>query len=519
MRQLYAAPGTRHHKLLTSNVAPLDSDITFIKSVISQIDVRLKCLAHETKQTSATPCAATELEEDQLSLWNSRTQNLAILSALRRLPPEVLGEIFSWTLQRPADFSRCSFRPLDSPWVLTHISRHWRAVATSTPSLWSLFALNYDPVANPASSYPLSALKTQIARATKLDVHLYGCQTSDSWPQVEALQSLMEHIGRWVGFSIALTTALLPLVAGIRDRVPLLRRVWIEWSDAASQAAAESIDCFQTAPSLVDAGICGGGRRAHRWIPVYFPWHQLTRYDIGVSWKVHHEFLRLTPNLVEARIHIVFNDDPWPEYVVNIDLVCLRRLYVSHMDITRFLTLPIVEEIVVEMHDNDDGPAIQSHLAPSLERFSGPLRRLCFMGCPDGDTIAQVLQKLPSIVEFEVAVDDLDSSTQANILMSLLMASTNAEGTTLAPQLRVLSFGCEDKVSIDYERYLQLMTSRWEAEHCALKTTALLVSSGPGPGATILRGLETLRERGLDIILQDGECAEDMICDWTFETE
>ncbi|KAJ7648237.1 hypothetical protein DFH06DRAFT_1095681 [Mycena polygramma] len=514
MRRLCAAPGTQHHKLLTSNVAPLDSDVAFIQSAISQIDVRLKCLAHEIKQAGAMLCA-TELEEEQLSLRSYRNQNLAILSPLRRLPPEVLGEIFSWTLQRPADFSRCSFRPLDSPWVLTHISRHWRAVATSTASLWSLVALNYDPVANPSSSYPLSALKTQIARATKLDVHLYGCQTSDSRPQVEALQSLMEHTRRWEGFSITLTTALFPLVAGIRDRIPVLRRVWIEWSDAASQAAAESIDCFQTAPSLVDAGICG----AHRWIPVHFPWHQLTRYDIGVSWKVHHKFLRLTPNLVEARIHIVFNDDPWPESVVNIDLVCLRRLYVSHMDITRFLTLPIVEEIVVEMHDDDDGPAIQSHLAPSLERFSGPLRRLCFMGCPDGNIIAQVLQKLPSIVELEVAVDDLSSSIQAHILMSLLMASTNAGDTTLAPQLRVLSFGCEDKVSIDYELYLQLMTSRWEAEHCALKTTALLVCSGPGPDATTLRGLETLRERGLDIILRDGECAEDMICDWTFETE
>ncbi|KAJ6580700.1 hypothetical protein B0H19DRAFT_483800, partial [Mycena capillaripes] len=60
------------------------------------------------------------------------------------MPPEVLGEIFSWTLPSVDEcLEREQFPMTDSPWLLTHIDRCWRAVAVSTPSLWSLVALSY----------------------------------------------------------------------------------------------------------------------------------------------------------------------------------------------------------------------------------------------------------------------------------------------------------------------------------------------------------------------------------------
>ncbi|KAJ7123583.1 hypothetical protein C8R44DRAFT_670182, partial [Mycena epipterygia] len=78
------------------------------------------------------------LEAERASLSSHLAQNNAILSPLRRTPPEVLGEIFSWTSPSVNVFKQGDFGIADSPWVLTHISGHWRAVAHSTPSLWSL---------------------------------------------------------------------------------------------------------------------------------------------------------------------------------------------------------------------------------------------------------------------------------------------------------------------------------------------------------------------------------------------
>ncbi|KAJ7691893.1 hypothetical protein B0H17DRAFT_864928, partial [Mycena rosella] len=77
-----------------------------------------------------------QLEEECVAVSICHAQNSIILSPLRRMPPKVLGEIFSWILPSARD-------PLDhdigrSPWVLTHISSRWRAVALLTPLLWSL---------------------------------------------------------------------------------------------------------------------------------------------------------------------------------------------------------------------------------------------------------------------------------------------------------------------------------------------------------------------------------------------
>ncbi|KAJ7441874.1 hypothetical protein FB451DRAFT_985550, partial [Mycena latifolia] len=77
------------------------------------------------------------LKEERASLSTYRTQNHVILSPLRRMPPEVLGEIFSWTVPSVWDaLTRVKFRVTDSPWVLAQISGRWRAVTLSIASLW-----------------------------------------------------------------------------------------------------------------------------------------------------------------------------------------------------------------------------------------------------------------------------------------------------------------------------------------------------------------------------------------------
>ncbi|KAJ7236419.1 hypothetical protein B0H12DRAFT_993573, partial [Mycena haematopus] len=78
-----------------------------------------------------------QIAVDRGYLSNYRMRHRAILSPLRRIPPELLGEIFSWT----SEFSDRVALPWGKfdiivPWVLTWVSSRWRAVALSSPSLW-----------------------------------------------------------------------------------------------------------------------------------------------------------------------------------------------------------------------------------------------------------------------------------------------------------------------------------------------------------------------------------------------
>ncbi|KDQ27363.1 hypothetical protein PLEOSDRAFT_1026266, partial [Pleurotus ostreatus PC15] len=58
-----------------------------------------------------------------------------ILAPIRRIPPEILAEIFVATID---DTTLCD--PLDydeMPWLLGRVCHSWRMVTESTPKLWS----------------------------------------------------------------------------------------------------------------------------------------------------------------------------------------------------------------------------------------------------------------------------------------------------------------------------------------------------------------------------------------------
>jgi hypothetical protein len=80
---------------LNSNDPPEDSDFAFIRSAVSNVDARLACLDDEILDLEEK---LRLLEEERASLSSYRARNRAILLPLRKFPPEVLGEIFGWSL-------------------------------------------------------------------------------------------------------------------------------------------------------------------------------------------------------------------------------------------------------------------------------------------------------------------------------------------------------------------------------------------------------------------------------------
>ncbi|KAJ6580810.1 hypothetical protein B0H19DRAFT_1112474 [Mycena capillaripes] len=85
---------------MNTNESPDSSEMGFIMSAISKTDVRLGCLDEEILRLQEK---LKRLEEERAVLTAYRARNLATLSPLRRLPPEVIGEIISWTLPSIAD--------------------------------------------------------------------------------------------------------------------------------------------------------------------------------------------------------------------------------------------------------------------------------------------------------------------------------------------------------------------------------------------------------------------------------
>ncbi|KAJ7784805.1 hypothetical protein B0H14DRAFT_2958956 [Mycena olivaceomarginata] len=109
-------------------------------------------------------------------------------------PPEILAHIFLLSLPSISDTRN---EPWDiclerSPWVLTHVSRRWRAVALASPALWCRIIIR---------------------------------SLAGTSPQ-EALQTLAQHSARWK--ILRITASQFMQLSSVRGRLPLLEHlsVW-----------------------------------------------------------------------------------------------------------------------------------------------------------------------------------------------------------------------------------------------------------------------------------------------------
>ncbi|KIJ61868.1 hypothetical protein HYDPIDRAFT_30936 [Hydnomerulius pinastri MD-312] len=129
------------------NFVPGPKDIAFIDGVVSDRNSQLLGLACEISRVESTiwklANIRAQLEESRSHVRQSMLTHQALTSPARRLPPEVLGEIFYRCLPRTPYITP---RDVECPMVLTKVCHYWRAVAMSTPRLWSSVTIHLQRV-------------------------------------------------------------------------------------------------------------------------------------------------------------------------------------------------------------------------------------------------------------------------------------------------------------------------------------------------------------------------------------
>ncbi|KAF7371098.1 F-box domain-containing protein [Mycena sanguinolenta] len=411
-------------------------------------------------------------------------------------PPEILGDIFCWTLPPILDDSNLVD---SSPWLSTHISSRWRTISIAMPALWSRIVVDYTQIHERArsrgrfssSEYHLSLMATRIECSQKLKIHFYGSLEMDSRPQIQMFELLMQHSSRWEELSLGLTTQIFPLLNSLHERLPSLKRLWVQWDDLEA-SVDKFLDCFQTALSLVELGLvdefCG--------LPIRLPAPQLTRYVVTGSWTTHGRLLLGAQNLVEAHIDIRFDREVQSDSLV--ESRHLQRLYVSTPMILSVLRAPALEELAVFL-DPDARPSFLGHLRGFVDRSSCSLRRICLRGPPDAHMTTQLLKSFPSFTELVILVTVPD---EVNALISALRPT---ESTVVAPQLRSVFFGYENDNTFDCAAFLTMLKARWEAHDCALKHAALTTYGNPPLDGLTSSGLLALGREGLDLLLSEND--------------
>ncbi|KAJ7671151.1 hypothetical protein B0H17DRAFT_1141592 [Mycena rosella] len=445
-------PALPHH-LLTNNDPPSDAEAIEIRDImdaahtrISNLDASMAMLKDILEQLRTTRKAAVE-----------HLRQRSYIRYIRCLPDDVLGEIFSHA-------ARDKQRSQPIPWILGHVCRRWRALSVSHPALW----LNIE------SGLP-SRIRTAHLERSKphgLTVHL-------KYYNIEAVSHLVDCSSRWDTVNLDMGIDILPILDRAHGRVPMLRELtYTAYPNVAPCRA------FEIAPKLTSVAITGIP-------PLHLPWPQITRLRQEANIHNLHQ-LAAACNLVELSLvsspFSVPRDAPRSP---DIELPCLRVLYVVYGEFLDFLVLPGLEDICIS--------GGTKFLPPLIDRSSCCLRRFTSEDYAVGSNIIPILDRSPRLLELRLGQFPEVAYMTTHLTIP---ANSDANFRPPCPELRSISL-CNIIKDHECSSVVEMVESRTEDPMCS----ALAISVFHVDRSNISR---------LEMAAEERLRAQGTVVDWCF---
>ncbi|KAF7982775.1 hypothetical protein HWV62_26688 [Athelia sp. TMB] len=317
---------------------------------------------------------------------------------IHEIPIELLLKIFSYCV--PVKYNSISQRRLVM--LPSHVCQRWRAIALSTPSLWSYILVTADSMWDPYPYSKLECTRTWLARSEHcpLSIQLRGNPGSsiDATMIIEdALQLLLLHSARWHHFSIEQTQIYALKVP--KDGWPLLESLELKYFETGT--AAQPSDAFFTAPRLrrLTLNNC-------RPSLVKIPWNQLTHCEaIAPLWDEAADILRLSPNLESLEVrYIEIRSIPVLEGTRTFQHPCLSTLKVNGRDsgairqLLDQISLPFLRELSC--------PHLDTALISLLSRSACNLVSLQITGpFKFEESFSDLLRTIPGLRDLSISIN------------------------------------------------------------------------------------------------------------------
>ncbi|KAF9031231.1 hypothetical protein BDZ89DRAFT_1131962 [Hymenopellis radicata] len=485
-------PPTLHH-LLRSNEQPSPHEEVLIGEMTRLVDtllfatnVSIACTSTLVDLDGADsdmaifltePAPSQEQKDHQATLQKLRDELQTFHAPVRRLPREILQEIFL-----AIDTGVDVFNDADPHYVVGRVCREWRAVSRhSCPQMWCLLDLEGAAQSTTAIESRLFSLYIPHFDDDD-DPSIYKHDTF-----IVLLGVLGQYSMQWESahfFGLRINEA--HVLSVIRGRVPLLKTLVLQMEDP-DIAVDRVCRAFEIAPKLAHV-------RLHKvplgHIALARPNLQMISIDYGAIYRETilsysrgtpplHEILRLSPNLRTVNINRIIlpawenteMDMTWPPYPVPPCIVYTDLVSLESSDFVSFyhISLPNLKDLCVgpdSLHPEDDSlvdflPAVAELLQHSHCRLS---RLTLQHGAWSLDALREVLGLVPEVEEISVVYgnDEAVDVAQENMLESLIEA------------LRVGEFRASSESDVENDvlerrpkylsrlKTLAIKTSRWE---------------------------------------------------------
>lgn len=473
-----------------------------IKSTILGIQEELSQLA---KAKHRLVDAVDHLDKQQQELERSLLNQQALLAPVRYVPSEVLSEIFIWCLPRvdPNDeFDENIFLDDGVPLLLAEICSRWRAIALSTPQLWTTISVHFPSNVGRV----LEAVQMWLKRSGSLPlaVNIRWRSFEKEYLQFannanwSSLDAILAQADRWRYAYLVLPGKDLRRIAKVQHRLTKLSRVHIDIS------TREETAVFADLPNLQSVDFLPGTVTSH----FQLPWSRLKSSSLHANRAMDCiQWLQQGSNLVYSAFTCDYGR-PQPQGPEgSLVTPILERLdidltFEGHLrDLVHHLTCPSLRELQISIDCEDMSE--EEHLVMSPEpylssflcRSGNRLQRLCLRGSHlDSQDLARCLGVLASLVELELDLDERLGIESENGGFTSTFSSLSPEdllermthhaagkcpsgSIVLVPQLKRFTVKLQRWKEDGLEQLEELIQSRWAVDSSSSSDVASDVHS------------------------------------------
>ncbi|KAJ6598533.1 hypothetical protein B0H10DRAFT_2441483 [Mycena sp. CBHHK59/15] len=359
--------------------------------------------------------------------------HLALVSPARRLPDDVVREIFEASL--PSEYA--VMRGDEPPLLLRQICQPWRRLAQSTPRLWATLHVAASP--SDKMEKMRDAVNVWIARSGSVPLSLsFLARRFDSDCDISSvLKTFVGVAYRWKDIRLVVSEGHLgPLAVLSPHDVPMLQRAVVKG------AAARKFLSFMGAPTLRSVALMAQETTFHS-LPLH--WHTLVHLSIEGYIEVREALalLRQSPRLETCNLHVQSVEgpvSPIPCHLEHLSQLCLDDWSLVGASLFRALVLPSLRRLEYTCQF-----VVKGHSLPFLNLLYPDNCLECLslnIGQLPEESVLEALCLVPMLQELcmvQNTVERVDRMRVANEPLSIvaLLTSGSLESTDmLCPTLR-----------------------------------------------------------------------------------
>ncbi|KAJ7767109.1 hypothetical protein B0H16DRAFT_350848 [Mycena metata] len=349
-----------------------------------------------------------------------------VLAPIRRLPNELLSEIFSHCVERdPYEWDPTT----NVEWILVLVSRAWRAVSISMPQMWNRISISNTSA--PKNMDLKAALSLQLERSTHLPLAIdFDFKSASAEQRISVLETLFSARDRWQVANIHLTQAeVLHFRSGFA--FPKLTKLGFSLRPVTDEHTVSSI--FRATPALQE--LCYNGRLVLGPHPTAsllqigsFPLSQLRRLDLldfGYHPSELSSVLGLACNILDLRLRGCFSlgDQVDPKALPN-----LVSLDVAECDgsILGFILAPVLRRLAISFPN----ARLSYDLESFMTRTGASLTDLTLHHAPAREALLGLLALAPHLTS--LSMGHMDTVISWRFVKSL---TCGLDKQNLVPQL------------------------------------------------------------------------------------